>query len=90
MGLKEAGLFKPHVVLLEVDMLDPNVIGSIDRIREKCGAAPVRIVAFTGHTAYWIHVKFRCFGFDGLLRKPAFIVDLIVILAPPLCQTYAL
>jgi CheY-like chemotaxis protein len=79
-GLIEAGLFKPNAILLDVDLLDPKASGSIDRLRKQCGPAPVRIVAFTGYPAYWVHLNFHNVGFDGMVRKPAFIIDVIVAL----------
>jgi PAS domain S-box-containing protein len=81
-GLTAAEVFRPHVVLLDLNMPDLDGVAVMQALRRRFGAE-VRIIAMTGYGRQGERRSTLEAGFDAHLTKPVEMDQLQRLLSPP-------
>ena len=82
-ALAMAAVFKPSVILMEVDLLDVNGYDLAQTLRERARTRKLRLIALTTRRGHEGRELARAAGFECYLLKPVVALDLSNLLKMP-------
>ncbi len=80
-AMEVALAWRPHVVILDIDMPSPNGLEVATMIRDMSHLQPVTLIAVTGRSAAFGQEEALAHGFDDYLTKPVDVEKLLALIA---------
>ncbi|MBX6320059.1 response regulator [Pigmentiphaga sp.] len=80
-AMEVALAWRPHVMILDIDMPSPNGLEVATMMRDIAHLQPVTLIAVTGRSAAFGQEEALAHGFDDYLTKPVDVEKLLALIA---------